>query len=758
MPNFKRDKPVIGILPGWAGLAGALPDRYLASVLKGIQSAARVKQCHLLLAWGLGRVGLFGGSSFPGWPEVASDSDFVPVGPWNTDGLIVFAPLRHAARSSYLQGLREQGFPILYIATGEEGPTISTDNRGGIHQAVAHLVNHGHRRIAFVAGDPADKGDSLARLDAFHAALAHHHLESDPALIMYGSHLVSEGYQAAQKIIQSGVEFTALLASDDNSAVGAMQALRDHGRQIPHDVAVIGFDDQPDAIAQIPPLTTVHIPLLLIGEQALALMYDHLVGGHDLQSVQIPTRLVPRQSCGCMPAFVSSAVAPMQSSESLTIHADLRSQELQTIQQNMVAEMLATLPAASLFSLGEQTRKLCTQLVQAFYTSLQENNPVPLQSALMSILQQLELGEENIDSWQSIISVLRREMTLLPAMWVQAQTQHLADDLLHLARAAISDSAQRQDYRHQYQWEITAQAISELTTRLSVTLDERQAVQILESQSVSVGIRHARVALFENLDGDMVAGSLLLNSVSDESSQRFPTRQFPPPGLYSETELLDLALVPLVFQDETFGYVAFDAENLGPCGILARQLGATFKAARLHTQVLELSLTDALTGASNRRYFDLFLSTEVDRSRRFGRTLGIMLLDIDHFKAYNDTFGHQLGDKALQLIVRCLQQERRTSDVVARIGGEEFALILPETGIEGAACVADKIRHALQEAGTALARPLTLSIGISILQGTDVNAERLIHQADLALYEAKAKGRDQVCSYGNNTSLSEQAP
>src|SRR5690349_11991645 len=116
MPNFKHDRPTIGILPGWSGLAGVLPDRYLASVLKGIQSAARVKQCHLLLAWGLGRVGQFGGNSYPGWPEVASDSDFVPVGPWNTDGLIVFAPLRHAARSGYLRKLREQGFPVLYIA------------------------------------------------------------------------------------------------------------------------------------------------------------------------------------------------------------------------------------------------------------------------------------------------------------------------------------------------------------------------------------------------------------------------------------------------------------------------------------------------------------------------------------------------------------------------------------------------------------------------------------------------------------------
>ena len=753
MPTFKRHRPTIGILPGWSGLAGIVPDRYLASILKGIQSAARVKQCHLLLAWGLGRVSLPNSDAYPAWPEVAPDSDFVPVGPWNTDGLIVFAPLRHEARSRYLQELSAQGFPVLSIATGEKGPTISADNEGGIHQAVTHLVGHGHRHIAFIAGDPTDPGDSETRLQAYYAALARHNLERHPALITHGWHTVPGGYEATQRMINSGVKFTALISSDDNSAVGAMQAIRDKGLHVPGDIAVIGFDDQPDAIAQIPPLTSIHVPLTMIGEQALALMFDHLVAGYDLASIQIPTRLVPRQSCGCMPQFVSFARVRRNTSELFASHAETAVDDLQTIQQKMVAEMLATLPPASLFPLGERTNRLCSRLVQAFYTSLHENSAAPFQTTLMDILQELEIAAENIDSWQNIVSVLRREMTELPVLWTQARTHHLAEDLLHQARTAISESAQRQDDRHQYQWEIAAQAISELTARLSASLGERQAVQVLEALLPSVGIRHVRVALFEKDEVDEVAWSVLLNSRSENASQRFRTREFPPVGLYPEDELLNLVLVPLVFQDESFGYVAFDAGNLGPCEILARQLAATFKAARLHAQVLELSLTDALTGAYNRRYFDLFLNTEVDRSRRFGRTLGIMILDIDHFKAYNDAFGHQIGDKALQWIASCLQQERRTSDVVARIGGEEFALILPETGIEGAIFVAERIRAAIQQTGAVLKRPLTLSIGISTLHGTNIDAELLIQQADLALYDAKGQGRDRICVFNNAGAL-----
>ena len=341
-------------------------------------------------------------------------------------------------------------------------------------------------------------------------------------------------------------------------------------------------------------------------------------------------------------------------------------------------------------------------------------------------------------------------MTQLPVEWDRAEIQHLAQDMLHQARAAISESAQRQDYRHQYHREIMSQALSELTARLNVTLDKRQAVEALNAHLTTIGIRHARVALFEPEGDDPVAWSLLLNSDLELASQRFATREFPLPTLYPPNELLNLALVPLVFQDEPLGYVAFDAGNLGPCAIIARQLAATFKASDLHAQVVELSLTDALTGIYNRRYFDLFLTNEVERSRRFGRDLAIIMIDIDHFKKYNDSYGHPAGDKALKFVVMCLQKGHRRADVLTRVGGEEFALILPETGVGGALEVAQRIRAALTTSSD-LKQPLTLSMGISTLHGGDVEADVLIHQADQALYKAKRTGRNRICAFEGNS-------
>jgi diguanylate cyclase (GGDEF)-like protein len=753
MMEFKRDRPTIGILPGWSGLAGIIPDRYLASVLGGIQSAAHIRECHLLLAWGLGRVSDPSGT-FPAWPVTSPDSDFVPVGPWNTDGLIVFAPLRHEERSYYLQELSHQGYPVLFVATGEREPMISVDNEAGIHQAVAHMVSHGHHRIAFIAGDPNDKGDSEIRLHAYYSAMKDHGLEIDPSLVIQGWHTFLGGYEATRSLIDSGLKFTALVASDDNCATGAMKAIRDADLQIPRDIAIIGFDDQPDAVAQVPPLASIHVPLTLIGEQALTLMFDHITMHRRLESVRIPTRLVPRQSCGCMPQVVSSAGKGESQSKALVSHSKPVDDEIHSIRQQLVDEMVATLPHSSRFPHGERTNRLCTDLVEAFYKSLKEENSVYFQTTLMGFLYELEMADDKMDPWQEIVSALRREMAQLPVKWDQAQILGLAQDMLHQARAAISESAQRQDYRHQYQREIMSQALSELTARLNVTLDKREAVDALDAHLTTLDIRHARVALFEPEGDDPVAWSVLLNSDLELARQRFATREFPPPALYPTDELLNLALVPLVFQDEPLGYVAFDARNLGPCAIIARQLAATFKASDLHAQVFELSLTDALTGIYNRRYFDLFLNNEVERSRRFERDLAIIMIDIDYFKKYNDSFGHPAGDRALQFVVTCLQKGRRKADVLARVGGEEFALILPESGSAGALEVAKGVRTAMKVSSD-LKHPLTLSMGISTLHGNEIEADVLIQQADLALYEAKRTGRNRICIFEDKSSINE---
>lgn len=157
----------------------------------------------------------------------------------------------------------------------------------------------------------------------------------------------------------------------------------------------------------------------------------------------------------------------------------------------------------------------------------------------------------------------------------------------------------------------------------------------------------------------------------------------------------------------------------------------------------ERSLTDKLTGVANRAGFDQRLNEEIERCKRYGSQLSLLMLDMDHFKHYNDAHGHLAGDEALAAAARTMQDICRPVDAIARYGGEEFAVILPATDRDGAVQTAERLRKAI--AATPLsAGSITVSIGISTLDSHDKTPRQLIHAADKALYEAKGAGRNCV--------------
>ncbi len=161
--------------------------------------------------------------------------------------------------------------------------------------------------------------------------------------------------------------------------------------------------------------------------------------------------------------------------------------------------------------------------------------------------------------------------------------------------------------------------------------------------------------------------------------------------------------------------------------------------------------TDALTGLANRRHFFEKAEAELQRARRYDAPLALLMLDIDHFKDVNDAHGHRAGDRVLQALARTCREVLRSVDVVGRVGGEEFAILLPETPVADAADVAGRLRAAVaatrigREEGVPLS--VTVSIGVAALE-PGVNLDTLMSRADTALYDAKHQGRDRVCTYG----------
>ena len=161
------------------------------------------------------------------------------------------------------------------------------------------------------------------------------------------------------------------------------------------------------------------------------------------------------------------------------------------------------------------------------------------------------------------------------------------------------------------------------------------------------------------------------------------------------------------------------------------------------------SLTDPLTGLGNRKYFDRMIGMAVQSALASGEPLSLLLFDIDHFKSFNDSYGHLTGDQVLRLVGLSLKQTIKGQDITARYGGEEFAVVLPNTGIRQALTVADHIRRAVmakelkkKSTGEILGR-VTISVGVSMLKPSD-DTDALIERANACLYAAKRNGRNRV--------------
>lgn len=222
----------------------------------------------------------------------------------------------------------------------------------------------------------------------------------------------------------------------------------------------------------------------------------------------------------------------------------------------------------------------------------------------------------------------------------------------------------------------------------------------------------------------------------------------------------DTICIPLVAQGETLGLLSLsngpsfavqkrdhsDTRRLAE--MLARQIGLTLSNIRLRESLQDQSIRDPMTRAFNRRHLETVIEKELAKAVRYGRQLSIAMIDIDHFKRYNDTHGHQAGDAALIAVAQHMQSALRDSDWLFRYGGEEFLILFTEAALEDAEMQLDKIREAVSGLSIALdglALPhVTISCGAAALNDEVQTFEYLLSAADRALYEAKASGRNRV--------------
>jgi len=206
---------------------------------------------------------------------------------------------------------------------------------------------------------------------------------------------------------------------------------------------------------------------------------------------------------------------------------------------------------------------------------------------------------------------------------------------------------------------------------------------------------------------------------------------------------------------DKIGGGAYDLHDLSVIDMVAPQIALALERAQWQQRANQfqlMSITDPLTGLHNRRYLEARLAEELSRSKRYDYPLSFMMIDIDDFKLYNDYNGHQAGDRALEIISQCLHAALRKVDVASRYGGEEFSILLPQTTIEEAGVIADRIRRKVMttkfpHGATQPLGMVTASIGLSCLSPSLNSAEAIVRAADRALYHAKSHGKNRAYAY-----------
>jgi len=223
-----------------------------------------------------------------------------------------------------------------------------------------------------------------------------------------------------------------------------------------------------------------------------------------------------------------------------------------------------------------------------------------------------------------------------------------------------------------------------------------------------------------------------------------------------DVQMRSIIISPMIHKDKVMGILrlastevgSFFPDDLRLLNIITDLAAVSLENTQLYQRTVELAVTDSLTGLFVLRYFSERMEEELNRALRSSATMSLIILDVDFFKAYNDSFGHSAGDIALKAITRIMRRVTKAGDLIGRYGGEEFIIVLPGKTKKEAQVIAEKIRKEVNEHDFSIRRSpadLTVSLGVSSFPRDAKVSSELIQKADEALYQAKRKGRNKVC-------------
>ncbi|AUX44897.1 phosphoserine phosphatase [Sorangium cellulosum] len=555
---------------------------YQSALRIGVERAAEAHDVNLVIAVGETLAG-------HGPSEAATNSIYRLVGDELVDGVVIAA----GTLCNYVgvEGMRSfcrsyAPLPLCSIGLALEGvPSVVVDNGLGIEMAVGHLIDdHARRRVVYLGG-PTHNGEASLRAEAYRRALLARAIPYDERLVAVGEFTIDTGRAAMAEILGRGVAFDAVVAANDNMALGAIEQLKASGRDVPKDVLVCGFDDVGVARYTKPSLTTVRQPIKRLGELALEtvlrILDGEVVPERNLQQIE----LTRRESCGC--AFQAVAGAPWGSRRAGALALGGRPEDLER-----ALELALGIPSASL---GAWPAELLAALEEEL-----AGREGRFLRALERLLDAAAREGLFLDLFQGVITLLRARLRRPPEDPAAAATNEALEQLWHACRVLIGSASVRAEGRQRLEVEVASIDLSWSGRWLSTCLSLPLLKRMLASEMPRLHFTHVALSLYEDAQRTALRPLYVMEDGRevDAPFESFPVRQLAPPGfLRSDERRRSMVVMPITLGNtEHFGVMALDSGvNEMVYDALRLQLGSAVKTVALHREVVrQLELRERL--------------------------------------------------------------------------------------------------------------------------------------------------------------------
>lgn len=581
--------PTVGILVHW------LEGEYQGAIVGGVVEAARERNVNVVCFVG-------GVLNSPDRFGQQRNLAYGLATPGVIDGLIILA----GTLGNY-QGLddlsafceRFRPLPMVSIAACLPGMTsILIDGEPALREGIRHLVeDHHYRRIAFLGG-PEGNAEAQSRWRTSMDVLAAYNLRPPDPLIVVGDFQYESGVEAVGLLLdERAVSFDAIVVANDQMALGVIDGLRAHGKRLPRDVAILGFDDIRDARYCAPPLTTIRQPLHEQGRLALEVLLRCL-GGEPVDAVlTLATELVVRRSCGCSTGtrqinMLGNAPGPMTEPE-----AELSVDEALRLRRARIVDALRQ-PEAGLFKgIDDQWAEA---LLDALVAELRAESGVGFLERVNLLLEQSIAAGRTGNAWQSALSALRLE--IMPCLASDPVMRSHAEDLLQEARVVVADAVEHTGAQRRLVVERRARVLAQAAEAINASLDLASFTVVLAEWLPRIGIPSGYIVLCER-PAAVVESSDRTGAVADAQSARrlvfaydlsrrsipladrtgFSSSMLLAPGTLPRDRQHALVVEPLFFKGDPLGYIVLE---FGPLdGVvyerLREQISGVLKVALL---------------------------------------------------------------------------------------------------------------------------------------------------------------------------------